>query len=288
MTPFKKTALAAVLATAAPLAAAADQQTGGFDMFLSGGAGYTWFSDNGPEDYNYELRGSIAYTDKSGFGVQIDNVYQRQGLDPYFDYSSSTDFAGHVYYRTNKWLAGAFWQNRSTSVKTGIDPVVDAFIDASMDDQQFYGIEAQGFFGDLTLYGQLGQHKFKALACCIEEVKDTGTIATIQARYFLNDNWRVEATYVYDDVSYMGVDLGAKQYGVSTEYRLANSPVSLFGQYMRTDYDYDYAPSSNDDRVLVGVRLNFGKESLRKRDRDGASLNPVPTVALPITFLSSP
>lgn len=283
MAPFKKTVLAAVLATAAPLAAAADPQTGGFDVFLSGGLGYSQFSEDELDDMNAELRASFAYTDKSGFGFQLDNVYNRQYLGDVFDYASTFDIAGHVYYRTSGWQAGAFYQNRTFNYETGIDPSYDASLDASIDDQQFYGIEAQGFFGNLTVNGQIGQHKMGFLGGSVD---GTGTFGTIQGRYFLNDNWKIDASYLHDNVDIEGSDFKTQQFGLGTDYRLANSPVSVFARYTRTNFDVD-GSDIDEDRIMVGVKLNFGKATLRQQDRDGASLNPVPNsglsaLALPI------
>lgn len=274
MIPFKKTILATFVAAASPVAIAAGPQAGGFDLFVSGGAGYTWFSDNGPNDKHGELRASVAYTDKSGFGGQIDNVYSRQNLASFLKSSSTNDFAAHGFYRTSNWQAGIFWQNRSYDIKTG-DASGDAFFDMSSDDQKFYGVEAQGFFGDLTVSGKLGQHKFSLFQ---GNVKDTGTLASIGASYFLNDNLQINASFMLDRVKVSGTDVGSKQFGLGTEYRLTDSPLSVFAQYSRTDNEMY---RTDEDRLLLGVKLNFGKESLRKRDREGANSNPVQGTSLP-------
>lgn len=276
MVPFKKTLLAAALVAAAPLAMAADQQTGGFDMYLSGGVGYSQFSEDELDDMNAELRASVAYTDKSGIGFQLDNVYSRQYLGDVFDYASTYDIAGHLYYRNSGWQAGAFYQHRSFDYESGIDPSVDASLDASVDNQHFYGIEGQGFFGNLTVGGQLGQHKMGFASGTIE---DTGTFAGLHARYFMNDNWRLDANYLYDKVDIEGIDFEVNQFGIGTEYRLNSSPLSMFAKYSRTNSEVETPGGSNDideDRIMVGVKLNFGKGTLRQQDRDGASLNPVP------------
>lgn len=277
MIPFKKTILAAALIAAAPLAAAADAQTGGFDMFVSGGLGYSSYDlgSGAPDvdDTNAELRASFAYTDKSGIGFQLDNVYTRQYMGDFFDYYSTYDIAGHVYYRTPNWLVGGFYQNRSFSYETG-DPSSDVSLDASMDDQQFYGVEAQGFFGNLTVGGVLGEHKMGFAGGALD---GTGTLAGIEARYFMNDNWRIDAGYLYDNVDLNGVDLETQRFNLGTEYRFAGSPMSLFAQYSRINTEID-TYDMDEDRILAGVKFNFGKDSLRKRDRDGASLNPVQPV----------
>lgn len=276
MAPFKKTILAAALVAAAPLAMAADQQTGGFDMLLSGGIGYSQYSEDQLDDMNSEFRASFAYTDKSGIGFQLDNVYSRQYLGDAFDWASTFDIAGHLYYRTPGWQAGAFYQNRSFDYETGYGGAADASLDASIDDQHFYGIEGQGFFGNLTVGGQLGQHKVSYVGGMYD---DTGTFAGIHGRYFMNDNWRLDANYLYDKVEIEGSDIKTQQFGIGTEYRLNNSPVSMFGQYARINYDFD-GSDIDEDRLMVGVKLSFGKSTLRQRDRDGASLNPVPSFGL--------
>jgi hypothetical protein len=70
--------------------------------------------------------------------------------------------------------------------------------------------------------------------------------------------------------------------GLGTELRLPNSPFSflLNGEWARTNFpDIPDEPDSvrvTNVRVMAGIRLNLGTETLIERDRYGATLDPIP------------
>ena len=49
----------------------------------------------------------------------------------------------------------------------------------------------------------------------------------------------------------------------------------MLAKYEYADERSNWGYSADDQRLMVGVKLNFGKDSLRKSDREGASLKPV-------------
>ena len=263
--------------------------TGGFDGFISGATGQGQNSNilnsNGHGSVN-QLRASVAYTGKDGFGAQLDNVYERQQKLPsdIISAASTTDMAGHIYYRNATWLGGVFAQRRTFDIKSnsyyGINGNGAASLHAPID-RTFYGVEGQYYLKDLTLYGQVGRQELGLLP----GYSPTGNLINTEARYFMNDNWRAIAGYGYNklngvsNINALGSNGKTSTYSLGTEYRFQNTPLSVFAQYdsLHQNYSSDVGSfNSKSNKFLVGVKMNLGKETLRQRDRDGATLNPVP------------
>lgn len=260
---MKKLLIALALAASANASAAESP----FDGFVSVAVGGT-DSDGSVNEMrnNYALGGSLAYTDKSGWGGQLDLDHFQHGWnngvlsDARWE-SASTDVVGHLSYRNAHWLLGGFYANRRYTMEGNYS-----------DTQRFVGLEGKLFLTDMTLYGQLGRNKWV-------ESQDKGPFAYIQLDYYLNDNFRLSAgigqmrsKYAANSADYKqtNIDLGA-------EYRLANSPFSGFaslGHVHETDGNWKVDSTT----ALFGIKYNFGQASLRKRDREGATLAPPPRV----------
>lgn len=301
MMRFKQTALVAALAlaTASPLATAA--QTGGVDAFVSGALGtgstdynYNYSDSNGYTSSNKEnqdntfgkYRATVNYTDKSGFGGQMDYVYATDKQD--WSDNATTDIAGHAFYRGSDWLLGALVQRRTFNYNDGYDYPLPMTLTV-------WGVEAQKQFGaNTSVYAQVGRQSLND-----DGDKYGGWIASVEGRYFLNDNLLVNGklttgavkdTYSYSSggYSYSEKDkIKTTTLELGGEYRLPNTAFSVFGTYawIKDGYQYGYSQSggySNNEKseytthqFMVGVKLNLGKDSLRQRDREGASLNPM-------------
>jgi hypothetical protein len=260
MNMLRKAGLAVIFLFVSPAALAADPQTGGFDGFVSGALGYGRIEDNpGDEDDGLarEARISLAYTGAAGVGGQLDYGYFKE-VD-----SGTRDIAGHLYYRSSGWLAGAFAQRRNYYIGgTHLDVKGN-----------FLGIEGQGYFNRFTLYGQAGQTQWKRSAA---PDSDRDYLATAELRYFVGPDFRVDGTlnYMRQKENY-GYKWDQVAYGVGAEYRLPNRPLSLFGKYEYVDEGDNAGFDATNQRVLLGLKLSFGKASLRQSDRDGLSLKPV-------------
>jgi hypothetical protein len=258
--------------------------TGGFDGFVSGGVGQGQNSNvsnaNGHGRVD-QLRVSVAYTGKDGFGGQLDNVYERQQKLPsdIISGASTTDMAGHLFYRNATWLSGVFAQRRTFDIKSN-----NLYYGGSLHapiDRTFYGVEGQYYLKDLTLYGQVGRQELGL----VPGYSPTGNLINTEARYFVNDNWKATAGYGYNklngrnDINALGFDGKTNTYSLGTEYRFQNTPLSIFAQYDSLHQSYSSTAGSFNSKsnvFLAGVRMNLGKETLRQRDKDGATLNPVP------------
>ena len=282
---MKKTLLITLLSLA-PLSAYADDASP-FDMFLSVDAGYSHYSPSNSNiptsntnDSSYKTRATFAYTDPSQFGVQVDGVYSKNNIDT-FD-SSTADLAGHIFYRTEKYLVGGFAQYRNP--KLSVSNNASSYLsDVFAPDQVFWGAEAQGYFDKFTVYGQLAYQDF------INQQKDFknfqlfnhGFVATVKGTYFIEDNWKVDVSYAYNKVKVNpdGIppvtSIDQNTFGLSTEYRFNNQPFSVYASYEHSKLDLSLYGNTDVDRAMFGVKWSFGKETLISRDRSGASLDPI-------------
>lgn len=297
MMRFKKTALAAALAlaTASPLATAA--QTGGVDVFVSGalGTGSTDYKDSYADSYGNrnsnkqdldnsfgKYRATFNYTDKSGLGGQMDYVYATDKND--WSDNATTDIVGHAFYRGNDWLLGALVQRRTFNYNDGYDYPLPMTLTV-------WGVEAQKQFGaNTSVYAQVGRQNLND-----DGDKYGGWIGSVEGRYFFNDNLLVNGKLtsgaVKDTTSYSSYSYQDKikttTLELGGEYRVANTAFSVFGTYAWIKDGYQNSYSDNGGyfyegkteytthQFMVGVKLNLGKDSLRQRDREGASLNPM-------------
>lgn len=284
-------------------------QAGTIDAFISGDIGRSRYKSNFQDissdtttsrvtDSSYKIRGSFAYQDPSKLGVQFDAVYSQDDIkNAKF---TTVDLAGHAFYRNDKFLLGMFGQYRKPRIHVGSSGDYSAengvyrnFVaDLLTPEQVFFGGEAQGYFGDLTLTGQLArqefvnQQNFNSDDNSTDKIYKHGIVATAKANYFINDNWKVTAGYTYNNTDLAeNVSYDNHKFSVGTEYRLANYPVSFYGDYVHNRFKFDYSdsnysdftPKQDTDAIMVGLKFNFGSESLKSRDRTGASLDPIST-----------
>ena len=308
--------LSALIISTFALNAQADENSS-FDMFISGEAGYNQtspkidesslgeggaYSLSNSNDTSYKTRASFAYTDPNQYGLQVDGVYARNGMDK--STSSTVDLAGHAFYRTDKYLLGAITQYRKPNLNTKEYGFIGVFSDLFTPEQFFWGAEGQAYFGQFTLYGQIARQEFiNQSNYGYDELGsglgDHGLALSFKARYFINDNWRVDGSYAYNKVylnnsirdeiyNEFGSSANQNTFGLATEYRFANKPYSITASYEHTSIDLLRGLFSVDtNRAMVGFRLNFGKDSLKSRDQSGASLDPISQDALFSTAIGS-
>ena len=295
-----KTIIGLALSGAFASAHAQSENTAGFDGFISAGFGpsRTSFDSNSVESRSSnpisELRASVAYTDPSGFGIQLDQVFSNSKIK--FDYAGmlgsinvdSADSAAHLFYRNSSGLVGAFVQQRrydvsaKTDVFDGSEDILGLAVTGVMKPRNLFGLEGQTFFGDLQISGQFGrQQQGYRLG---QGTKSSGNLGSITMNYFLHDNWKVgfraaESRLATNSTGILSIPAGkASSYGVQTEYRFPSSPFSVFARYDRINGSVSadgWMSDMKDDRFLAGVKITFGSGSLRSQATGGASLNPV-------------
>jgi len=246
------------------------------DGFVSVAAGGAWvdedfgggdtFSTNG---LSLEGAASGEYNFTTTLGFQGDVVFRQQDLadDGDTDRSRTFDAAAHAFYRTDEYLLGGIVQAGTTELGTveGGDFGGDAGLDHS-----YAGLEGQYFLGDLTLYGQAAvthQSVFGNDA--------TGAAGTLELRYFLTPNFKIEGHVAGTRLDFESETADTLQAGASAEYRFDNQPFSIFAKYDFSRDTIEGEPGSvSDNRVLVGLKFNLGTQTLKDRDRSGASLKP--------------
>jgi hypothetical protein len=126
------------------------------------------------------------------------------------------------------------------------------------------GVEAAKFYNKFTLFGDVrSDWNDSAIGSY------NGGEANFGGHYYLTDNIRLDGFTGYDREQYFSGARSGWHVGAGGEYQLKKMPVSLYAQVA-----YGEVPSlgtTNDTAVHVGVRWNFGKGTLKVRERSGAT-----------------
>lgn len=224
---------AALLAVAAPGVAAA--QTGYVGAVYSS----TDFDGAADEIDSYGVEGAVAFAGSGSIVFELDAAVTDSD-----EADTGYGVVGHVYGRNDDHLFGGF---------VGV---------AGSDDSEAYtaGLEAAKYFANWTLAG--------ALAYVTDDDTDTDSYGVnVEGRFFVNDNFRINGA-----LGWANVDAGAAgdqdvvNYGLSGEYQFASFPISVGAGWQRADAD-----AGDLDVLSIGVRYNFGGQTLRDRDRNGPS-----------------
>lgn len=269
--------LASTAISAASTAAFADPNlVGGVAIGPTQSSGDGLFS--GADISGYHVRGFIsgAYNFTPVLGAQGDVLLRYESLSQDADDFTTTSLDGalHGFYRVpDSFLLGAF-------VQAGQDSVAFDGGDGPQIDRKYLGVEGQAFFNQFTIYGQLGLQNSSDGS----DVDLDGWFITGEVRYFLTPDLKIEVHAGRSELSYTdGLTLQAEtvNFGFGAEYRFAELPLSVFGQYDYHTSSVNLAEGSLDShRVLVGLKFNMGEDSLQDRDRNGASLKPVDTAGI--------
>jgi hypothetical protein len=302
---FKKCAIATIVAGSfmAPVHAQ-NTISPGFDGFVSGAldlnrtkadANSFGSDQEKSSDTKGELRASVAYTSPMGVGLQLDQVYSSGKYD--FDGDGATvkttDTAAHLFYRSGNFLIGGFAQQRSYDFgyktnDSNFYEQLDFFANALIKNRTFMGIEGQVFLGDIQIDAQLGRQNQGILGFDDSSDDLKGNFGSINANYFINDNWTVGANIGLSDwkgdisADLLSIKNRTHTYGLNTEYRFENSPISVFAKYQHTKNKLSFSdiineidPSiSRENDFGVGIKITFGSGSLKSQATGGASLNP--------------
>lgn len=229
-------AAAALVAVVAPGVAAA--QTGYV------GAVYGNVDPDGASDEDfYGIEGAVAFSGSGSIVFEVDAAI----ID-----NDETDTAygltGHVLMRNDDHAVGGFIGVAQAEDGTGDDTTT-----------WYGGIEANKYFDQWTLAGAVfyGNN---------DDADVDGYGINVEGRYFVQDNLRLDANIGYGQVDTGVGDDDVTTYGVGAEYQLASFPVSFTAGYHTFDAD-----AGDADVWSIGVRYNWGGQTLRDRDRSGAS-----------------
>lgn len=273
-----------------PAQAFAAENYNTFDAFAFAAIGYQdsgisgdSIDGNASDDVSLALRGSIAAPLSKSIGIQADVTYSRDPLNhPFFTGLSvkSATTAAHLFYRgSDRFLVGAIGQVNFNEIGLSVIKV-----DAK---QYFIGGEAQLYANKFTLTGQLAYRKDNA-GELFSNISFDGVAATAEVKYFLNKNWSLGLKGEYSDLSSkLGTgnpniatqSVDQWRIGLATERRLSSMPISFFANINYGENIFDGANivahvKPQDVRGLVGLKINFGAQSLEERNSSGASLDP--------------
>lgn len=175
--------------------------------------------------------------------------------------SRETPFAGddtggggtiHLVTRERGWMFGGFAGGYTTDI---FDLVAG-------------GAEGALYFDRFTLAGTVAYAES-------DDINTDGVILAAEGRYFVTRNFRVDGRLGFAQLDVNGADYDSFIAGAGAEYRLTDSPVSVFGALTHKSID-DIDASTN--AVTLGVRWNFDPD-LAYRDENGASLLTAPSLA---------
>jgi hypothetical protein len=250
---MKTTLLAAAAATAA-LFVAAPSFAGDFytpNGFV--GADYTYdhvsVSGLGGQDVNnYGVSGSTNVKLNSVLNLQLDADYSHADLSHYSSDNGGGD--AHLFVRNEGGAYGLVGGARS------VDNVI-------LGD---FGAEAARFYDKFTVLGDVKTNWTDTTPRFHLTTFDLG------GRYYVTDNFRIDAGASYDRPSIRGKYSNGWGLNVGGEYRLAKLPASVYAKFEYADLNGEYFPVK-DTAVHVGIRWNFDG-SLKARERSGATFAP--------------
>lgn len=123
------------------------------------------------------------------------------------------------------------------------------------------GGEVQKYFDKATLTGAVSYGSISEFDADIWSIGG-------DAGYYVLPNLRVNGSLAFSTIDAGNDNVDAYGYGVSAEYQIASTPMSVYASWDRTtvdDFDADL------DTLSVGLRFNFGGD-LQQRERAGANL----------------
>lgn len=156
-----------------------------------------------------------------------------------------------------------------------------------------FGGEAQVYWNQFTLYVQGGYDTTTGT----HFIEPQAWFARGTGRYFFTPNTMLEGTVLYanGDIG-TGAGLGGIPkidfttwlWEAKLEHRFATTPFSLYVKYRgaETKFESDFGGSdqlkATEHRVLAGLRLYMGQNTLLANDRQGATLDIKDVTALPL------
>jgi len=224
--------------------------------------------------------------DESGWalgGAGRANYWIGQGMSLQVDaQAEGTSYGGDRHFSNHSYLVGGHlsWRNPQQSLYG----LFAGAGDAGVERHGVIGAEAQWYWGQFTLYGQVG---YDSTINSNNDVDTTAWFLRGTGRYFINPNFMIEGTGMYanGDIDFGSVSVGFETWlwQAKAEWRMATSPISLFATYRGSQTTYDAVnrveQETTDHRVMFGLKLNMGDRNLQATDRAGATLDIVSPLA---------
>jgi len=312
---FASVAFAADIPLKAPVAAPALPRASGY---IEASSGASWLRDlvDDPAFFAPDTRfsgwplagaGRANWWATQNISVQVDA--QAEGTR--YDIPSALLFGpGSGHFSTLSYLAGGHANFRNSQM--GLLGVFGAIGDASGNSTTqgvnnsgvrhgTLGFEGQYYLNALTLYGQGGY----------DSTFDMGNLAFVDkvdawfvrgtGRYFIFPNFMIEGTGQYAAGSVEHTNFGTATpntdfktwlWRLKAEWKPGTLPFSLFATYQGNQTNYDrnlvFGTSSEhvtENRVMAGLRLYMGQNTLLANDRTGATLDIIDPLGSPTSPL---
>lgn len=282
----------------APVAAPAMQPVSGYVEVYGGWASLRlddgFFSDRfngwalggaGRANYWFSRNASVQ------LDAQAEGTSYRTNLAPFSTDSSQHSFliGGHINWRdSQRGLLGAFVGAGDSG--GGTFSVSQRHVVA--------GGEGQLYWNQFTLYAQGGYDTAVGNSIFGDAhawfVRGTG-------RYFVTPNTMLEGTVLYanGDISFdlfpaPSIDFHTWLWEAKLEHRFAATPFAAFVKYRGSETTFE-APlvatadfKATDHRVLFGLRLFMGQDTLQSNDRGGATLDIIDPLSVPSMIFVPP
>lgn len=213
------------------------------------------------EESEWQVDGSYGFV-QDGFGGQIEGSIASDG-----DQDMWT-LTGHAYWPGDGWRAGGV-----ISIFNLVDDPSNIF-DVERETQEIvFGLEGSfDFTPDFVgrAHATLGKMETSTsggwLAFPTSSTNDTWH-AEAGASYYLSPRARLDAAIGIGSSS-TEQDIESLNFSVGAEYQPLDLPLSITARYNRSSNEYPaIAIESDIDTFSVGLRLSFGAETIRDRDR---------------------
>lgn len=283
---MKSRVLALAVGLIAVSAGSALAQAPAGSALVTAGMADVWFGwrsvestqDPNGEDLSLGANGFVSVPVGSAISIQLDAQYERYVDDDSYSPLGALLLGGHASWRNpERFLVGAF---AAAALPQG-DQIDN-------DSPGFYsgwgyiaGAEAQVYLNDFTLYVQGGLGDIRTDFDSGPEGFVNGWFVRALGRYFITDNFMLQAEYSYgttdcfiDGACAPAEDAGVfHNWGVLAKFLIAGD---LYGtlEYVGGSYEATEDPDLGTEHVVrAGISVLFGAESLRHNDRYGATLS---------------
>jgi hypothetical protein len=210
----------------------------------------------------YAPAGVLAYTSPHGWGGQIDLArFVRESGAPE---RRTSEAASRIFYRNDRWLLGGLLQTRK---------LYGEHDELDMNDS-LRGLEGQLYLDRLTLSGQVGRERFEYDSA---GARARGEFLSLGVNYFLHDNLRIDGGIGLVQDGFAGAGSEQLNLNIGAEYRLYQSPFSLFANYTHVQEEDDAYWDADAHMALIGARYSFGRQTLLERNRQGTGLRLAPS-----------
>jgi Chaperone of endosialidase len=196
-----------------------------------------------PDADVYGLSGAFNHGFNGAWNVQMDGYAGRVSED---GCCLSTNYAAaHLGVREQNYSAAGFIGLQTFALYSGVD----------------VGAEGQLFFSQAMLEGSIGYTDWS-------DVDLNATNAQVDGSWFLSPDFSLNALVGYTNADWGGSSQDYWSYGVSGEYRFANSPASVSLGYRQADDS-----GSHVDTWSIALNLDLGTGTLQERTQSGPSWN---------------